>query len=337
MFDSARLKLTVWYVFILMCVSFLFSAAFYQVSTREIQLLINRIEYDESRGDAIIFKRPHLPPHILSLDELYEVKSRIAINLMVINIGILLVAGGASYFLAGKTLLPIKQMVDEQNQFISDASHELRTPIAVLRAEMEASLLEKKITSTQARTLIISNLEELTTLQELANRLLTLAQTPISRARSTEKVAIVEVLEKALKKVAIFAKEKNITITSSSMNAVEQLLIKGDSAELTDVFVILLDNAIKYSPSNSEITLSIKKSKSKLQVTVTDQGIGISKTDLPNIFKRFYRADKSRSQAQGYGLGLAIAHSIITSHSGKIIAMSTNNKGATFIVELPLY
>ena len=337
MFDSARLKLTVWYVFILMCVSFLFSAAFYQVSTREIQLLINRIEYDESRGDAIIFKRPHLPPHILSLDELYEVKSRIAINLMVINIGILLVAGGASYFLAGKTLLPIKQMVDEQNQFISDASHELRTPIAVLRAEMEASLLEKKITSTQARTLIISNLEELTTLQELANRLLTLAQPPISRARSTEKVAIVEVLEKALKKVAIFAKEKNITITSSSMNAVEQLLIKGDSAELTDVFVILLDNAIKYSPSNSEITLSIKKSKSKLQVTVTDQGIGISKTDLPNIFKRFYRADKSRSQAQGYGLGLAIAHSIITSHSGNIIAMSTNNKGATFIVELPLY
>jgi signal transduction histidine kinase len=337
MFDFARLKLTVWYVFILMCVSFLFSAAFYQVSTREIQLLINRIEYDESRGDAIIFKRPHLPPHILSLDELYEVKSRIAINLMIINIGILLVAGGASYFLAGKTLLPIKQMVDEQNQFISDASHELRTPIAVLRAEMEASLLEKKITSTQARTLILSNLEELTTLQELANRLLRLAQAPTSKTRSTDTVSIVEVLDKALKKVAILAKEKSITINSSHLGKTDKLIVKGDLAELTEVFVILLDNAIKYSPSKSQIALNTKKTKSKLQVIVTDQGIGISKADLPHIFKRFYRADKSRSQAEGHGLGLAIAHSIITGHAGSITAMSTNNKGATFIVELPLY
>ncbi len=333
MFNSARLKLTAWYVLILMSVSFLFSIAFYQVSTREIQQLIDRIEYDESRADAIIFKRPHLPPHILTLEELYGVKNRIGINLMIINIGILTVAGGASYFLAAKTLQPIQEMVDEQNQFISDASHELRTPIATLRAEIEGKLLEKRITDPQARAVLKSNLEEVNTLQELSNNLLLLAQSPgILKQHLHEKVSLREVLTKAQKKVAALAKEKKIKVAAS----IAEAQIAGNSSGLTEVFVILLDNAIKYSPPKSQIILSNTVTKVKTVITVSDTGSGIPAQDIPYIFNRFYRADKSRSLADGYGLGLAIAQKIITAHGGQIRVKSTSPSGSTFVVELPL-
>lgn len=336
MFNSARLKLTAWYVLILMSVSVLFSVAFYEVSTREIQQLIDRIEYDEQRADAIIFKRPHLPPHILTLEELYGAKSRLGLRLMVINIAILLVAGGASYFLAAKTLRPIKEMVDEQNQFITDASHELRTPIATLRAEMEASLLEKKITDLEARSLIISNLEELSTIQELSNRLLLLAQSPsLKTSKESEKLAVTESLKLATKKVKALAKKKKIKILEEFSKDAQNYFILAAKDEVTEVFVILLDNAIKYSPTQSVITTSVTATKSKIQITISDQGIGISQKDLPHIFKRFYRADTSRSQADGYGLGLAIAKKIVERHQGSIQAKSSSDKGTTFLIQFP--
>ncbi len=334
MFNSARLKLTAWYILILMSVSILFSAAFYQVSTREIQQLINRIEYDEQASDAIIFRRPHLPPHILTLEELYKVKSRLWIRLMITNIFILLVAGGASYFLAGKTLQPIKEMLDEHNQFITDASHELRTPIATLRAEMEASLLERKITDAQARRLITSNLEELSALQELSNKLLQLAQSPTTEKPSIlEEVSINETLGKVHKKLATLANEKKIQIEQNLDP--KDAIILGNSSELTELFVILVDNAIKYSPAKTTIQINSRVADSKVLVSVRDQGYGIDAVDLPNIFKRFYRADKSRSHATGYGLGLAIANSIVDRHQGIIEAKSSPGKGTTFLIHLP--
>lgn len=337
MFDYARLKLTAWYVLILMSVSLIFSLAFFQVSTKEIQVLIDRIEYDERHIDTIIFKRPHLPPHILTLDELYTVKNKIALNLMFINIGILLVAGGASYFLAGKTLQPIKEMLDEQNQFITDASHELRTPIATLRAEMEASLLEKKLSDSQARKLIKSNLEELSTLQDLANKLLVLAQfQPQAKEVSTEKVALIPVLQKTIKKITPLAKEKKISIVSNLTDNNVNPTILGSAGELQELFIILLDNAVKYSPKNQEITITVTILKSIVQVAISDHGIGIELSEQKNIFKRFYRADKSRSQADGYGLGLAIAKKIVTNHQGSITVVSSPKTGSTFTVELPL-
>jgi signal transduction histidine kinase len=334
MFNSARLKLTAWYILILLSVSVLFSVAIYQVSTREIQQLINRIAADEQTNTAMIFRQPHRPPQTLTIDELRLVKNRLWVRLLITNMVVLLVGGGASYFLAGKTLQPIKEMLDEHNQFITDASHELRTPIATLRAEMEASLLERKITDAQARVLIASNLEELSSIQELSNKLLQLAQSPTTqKEKVVEEVSVHEVITKAYKKVLILAKGKKIAIKKIFDR--NDATILGNSSELTELFVILLDNAVKYSDSKTTVSIKTRVLDSKVLVWVRDEGYGIDPADLPNIFKRFYRADKSRSHAAGYGLGLAIANSIVDRHQGIIEAKSSPHVGTTFLIHLP--
>jgi two-component system, OmpR family, sensor histidine kinase CiaH len=331
MFESARLKLTAWYLIIIMLISIFFSMAFYQVATREIQAIIDRIEHTQRQLEE--YPEPFRPRFVtpFSLEDLQAVKDRIKLNLILVNGFIFIAAGGLGYFLAGRTLKPIKLMVEEQNQFISNASHELRTPIATMRAEMEGNLLERKISDKRARDLISSNLEELTTLQNLTNNLLQLAHVHNSTSQKyTEVLSLDEIIKAALKKVDRLAKQKEISLTSD----LGKYKVIGDKHGLTEVFVILLDNAIKYSPENSQVTVSTKRSKTGVAISVTDNGSGIDKEDLPHIFERFYRANKARSK-DGYGLGLSIAKKIIEIHNGSIDVKSTLKKGTTFIVSLP--
>lgn len=329
MFQSARIKLTAWYLLIIMVVSAMFSVAFYEVSTQEIEHVMRRIEFMQDQHDK--YNLPPPPNAIATLEHIKDVKERLQLSLILVNGFILLIAGGAGYFLAGRTLRPIQEMVDDQNQFISDASHELRTPIAVLRAEMEASLLEKKLSDSQARTLIGSNLEELGKLQELANNLLELARVRKKGVASQERVSLKNVLQTAQKKVNAMAKKKKITITLTKIDGT----IRGDKASLTEVFVNLFDNAIKYSPEGSAITVSTKIKSNAVMVIVQDTGMGIAKKDLPHIFDRFYRADKSRSQASGHGLGLSITKKIVEAHNGSIAVKSVVDKGTTFYLTIP--
>lgn len=154
MFESARLKLTAWYLLIIMLISMLFSAAIYNIATREIQFVIHRMQYEQYRQQKEGFPGRSGPQIQFTIEELEAVKDRLKYQLFFINAVIFFTAGGAGYFLAGRTLRPIKSMIDEQNQFISSASHELRTPIATMRAEMEGSLLEKNIADKDARKLI---------------------------------------------------------------------------------------------------------------------------------------------------------------------------------------
>lgn len=334
MFESARLKLTAWYLLIIMLISGFFSVAFYHAATQEVQIIIDRIEYAQERMRD---EFPSMPPRFrdvppFTLEELEAVKSRIMVSLILLNGFILIVAGGVCYFLAGRTLRPIQIMVDEQKQFISNASHELRTPIATMRAEMEASLLEKTIPDNRARELINSNLEEVTTLQNLTNNLLQLAQIHNMQSKQfLEKVTLVDIVATAKKNVQHKAKRKDITIAIN----VEKFSLFGNKQKLEEVFIILLDNAIKYSPEKSTVSISARKSNRQIIVSVSDAGIGISREDLPHIFERFYRADKSRNE-EGYGLGLSIAKKIVEAHNGSITVKSKEKKGTTFIVTLPL-
>ncbi len=330
MFQSARLKLTAWYLLITMLVSITFSLAFYRESTFEIQRVIDRIHYLQQQSNQLQLPTP--PNAIITLDQLQDVKTRLQISLIIINGIIFVLAGGAGYFLAGRTLRPIQVMVDEQNQFISDASHELRTPIATLRAEMEATLLEKHLNDKDARNLIESNLEELGKLQQLANRLLQLAHVHKKDEEVTDKVVLQEVIQAAYKKVSPMAKKKRITFTIFTIEG----MVKGDMQRLTEVFINLFDNAIKYSHSKTTVSVSSKRRKNVVAIAIVDQGIGIADADLPHIFDRFYRADKSRSQADGHGLGLSIAKKIINAHNGSIEVENTSKKGTTFTITLPV-
>lgn len=343
MFGRARLKLTLWYLLIIMLISISFSAVIYSFLTSE----INRaIRMEKLRQQGVYPKKKFLVqfnepvPHqgiIVSPpnpEVLEEAKERILVMLIAINIGILGLSGVAGYLLAGLTLKPIKNMMDEQNRFITDASHELRTPLTTLKSEIEVNLRDKKLTLTEAKRLMESNLEEVNNLQYLSDNLIKLAQTHKPNGIKFQKVSLLEISNQANKKVEKLAKKKNITV----INNVEDISIQADSQSLTELFVIFIDNAIKYSPEDSEISLSSKKSGSSIVIEIKDEGIGIDKKDIPLLFERFYRADKARSKkdTDGFGLGLSIAKQIVDKHNGSIEVKSKPGIGTVFQVKLPL-
>lgn len=348
MFQRARLKLTAWYVVILMAVCLLFSFAIYTGINSEFNHIerVERNRQEEETRRMPLFERMQkeraqmgLPPVSLRLRRfdptvIPQARARLLIVLGVINLGILVLAGSVGYFLAGRTLRPIQLMVDEQNRFITDASHELRTPLTALRSEIEVALRNKSLNSNEAKKLLASNLEEVMSLQALSDNLLDLAQSgKTSDHAYFTSVSLLSSIDAAIKKLNGSFKKKQITL----LRKVKDTTIMGREDRIIELFVILLDNAIKYSPTKSTITITATIQKDIITVAITDEGRGIDKEDLPHIFDRFYRANKSRSKEKiaGYGLGLSIAQTIIAQHNGTIQVESKENKGSTFIVNLP--
>jgi signal transduction histidine kinase len=237
--------------------------------------------------------------------------------------------------LAGITLNPIKEMVDEQNRFISDASHEINTPLTSLKLAMEVFLRKKNVKVSESRQLIKESIEEVNKLQTLSKSLLQLAKYQSRNGNiGYEMVDISEVIEEAIKKTALMAKAKGISVRSS----VERMNIRANKFNIIELFVNLIDNAIKYSRKGGLVEVYTRKEHDNLLVFVKDYGIGISEKDLPHIFDRFYRADTSRSKevSAGYGLGLSIAKKVAQAHGGKIEVKSKPGEGSTFIVSMPL-
>lgn len=334
MFQSARIQLTAWYLLIIMCICLLYGVSIYADINRELEQIkyiqINRIERQMEGLPPTRLERkiPPVDPAVIE-----AVQHRLRIVLILVNLGILGVSGIAAYFLAGKTLKPIQDMLDKQNQFIADASHEIRTPLTAMKTSIEVNLRDKHLDLKTAKELLQDNLNDIQTLKSLSDNLLTL--TSIPNARTTfEIVGLKEVLQYAIDKVSCPAKEKHISIISN----LHEMSVKGDKNRLQEVFLILLDNAVKYSPEKSTIHISNHKVSSHIEVKIKDEGLGIAEKDLPHIFERFYRADTSRthSKKDGYGLGLAIAKEIIDNHKGKIKVESKVGEGTTFTIHIPL-
>lgn len=318
-----------------MTIALLFSAVIYLgVATQLDQ--ISQLQVLNKQNNTRIAPPPNSQfPQVPFQDKEFpqSAKNQIFLILLIVNGVVLGLAGGAGYALAGKTLHPIKEMMEEQSRFITDASHELRTPLTAIRTEFEVAMLEKNIPAEKAANLIKSSYEEILSLQGLTENLLELTQQQKKRGSlKLEEISLLEITEAALKKVIPLAKQKQIVID----NRVEDYMLQGEQPSLTELFVILLDNAIKYSPENSEITLTSKKTDHHIVAKVSDNGMGIAEKDLKHIFDRFYRADKSRHQTLGYGLGLSIAKEIVESHKGSISAESEVGHGTTFIIRLPL-
>ncbi len=332
MFQKARLKLTAWYLLIIMLVSILFSLAIYRGSTLELQRIerAQRLRQESPQN----YRRNRSPVSRIDPVILEETKQRVKLALIGINLIILGVSGGMGYFLAGRTLKPIKKMVDEQNRFITDASHELRTPLTALKTSTEVGLRDKDLILKDAKALLKNNLDDINNLQALSDNLLLLAQFEKGNGGiSLLTVDISEVLKNAKKKVSYLAKAKNIGIFIPE----ENYPIKGDMGSLTELVTILLDNAIKYSPKNTKIKVTVEKLDDQVSILVKDQGIGIDSKDIPHIFERFYRADQARSKTSsiGYGLGLSIAKKIIELHNGSIAVQSVVGKGTTITAVFP--
>lgn len=333
MFHSARLKLTAWYLLIIMSISILFSVIIYNGVNTELRRFEQMQQYLQERQQEDWPLSPSLRRLQYNLDMVAEARRRVILTLGVLNIGILVLSGMAGYFLAGRTLEPIQEMVEEQKRFVTDVSHELRTPLTALKSEIEVNLRDKKMSLTEAKKLLKSNLEEVNNLQILSDNLIKLTMYSQTKTLQFSSVTLREVFEDAVKKIMPLAKRKSITI--KNMSGEER--VKGERQSLTELFVILLDNAIKYSHVKTKVTVSSAKKRDMVTISVKDEGMGISHEDIDHLFDRFYRADKSRTKTdiQGYGLGLSIAKKIVDEHHGRIVVKSEVDRGSEFIVSLP--
>lgn len=321
MFKKARWKLTGWYLLIIMIISISFSTIIFGMMNQEMERFVRSPR----------FRWEMLNPKEVEMT-LNEGRARLIWSLLGINGIILVISGTLGYVLAGKTLSPIQSMLEEQKRFVGDASHELRTPLTALKSMLEVGLRDKNMEIKEARKLISESIEETDNLKKLSDSLLELARENGNKI-IFEKVKIKEVAVSAIKKVENRALKKRIEIIAK----INGTCVMGNKEKLSEVLVILLDNAIKYSPKNSQVRIMAKEGGNQTMIKVIDRGIGIEERDLPHIFERFYRADKARSHIgeNGYGLGLSIAKKIIEEHGGKILVKSESGVGSEFKITLP--
>jgi heavy metal sensor kinase len=220
-------------------------------------------------------------------------------------------------------------------QFTADASHELRTPVAVMRTRAELSL-RKARSADEYREVIAEVLAELEKTSALIEQLMFLARadggTETLHFTSTN---VSEVLREACHQGSALAEAKQIAFQEQIPD--DSMWIQGDASSLRRLFLILIDNAVKYTPSAGKVEVSLQRNGKYAIAEVRDTGIGISPEDLPNVFERFYRADKARTrELGGVGLGLSIGRWITEVHAGSIEVQSAPGQGSIFQVRLPL-
>jgi len=322
LFYSARLKLTAWYLLIIMFISLSFSFVIYGFVSSEINRFAAAQRFRLERRFA---------PTIIEENLINEIHNRLLLSLGIVNVSILLISGTLGYFLAGRTLKPIQTMVDEQNRFISDASHELKTPLTAMKTASEVNLRNKKLTLVDAKKLLSANLEDINRLQSLSENLLTLTRyhdTSTPLVFST--ISLKDIVIKSIQKISPVASAKDIALEDLTSD----IKFSGNFHSLVDLLIILVDNAVKYSYPKTVVSINSTLKNNSLQISVTDHGPGIDPTDLPHIFDRFYRADSARTKG-GYGLGLSIAKKIVEAHQGTITVDSTPKIGSTFIISFP--
>jgi signal transduction histidine kinase len=272
-------------------------------------------------------------PRLRPIEDIENARHRVIIRLAAFNVFVLIGAGISSYILARRTLEPIEIAHEQQKRFTADVSHELRTPLTALKMESEVALLNPASSKNELRATLASNLEETAKLQTLIDTLLRLASYEATDLQQNfTSVALKRIIDSAIRDTANFSEQKNITI--AAQNKITGITY-GDASSLTQLLVILLDNAIKYSPEKSTVTIETSKRHNKLVVTIKDQGSGIDPDALNHVFDRFYSADNSRSKAtNGFGLGLNIAKNIADVHAATITLTSKVGSGTTATIEL---
>jgi two-component system, OmpR family, sensor kinase len=216
-----------------------------------------------------------------------------------------------------------------QRRFAADASHELRTPLTTIRGNIELLLRTPPISESDRTEVVTDIMAESERLIRLINGLLVLERTDAEWPDNTEIIDVRPVIEEVTRQAQRIAPERVITT-----DGVEDVSISGNRDALKQVLLILIDNALKYSPPEGAIEVSAAHERNRVRIRVRDSGPGIDPAFLPHIFERFYRGESVRS-GEGTGLGLAIARALVESQRGEIAVESQLGRGAVFIVSLP--
>ncbi len=227
----------------------------------------------------------------------------------------------------------LEDAIRGSKQFVADASHELRTPLTVMRGELESLAQDTRLAG-DTREALGSVLEELARLGEIVESLFALSRLDAGEAGGWQRFDLAELAATTAEQMSLLATDKHISVACDSTPGVT---VEGDRARLKQVIVNLLDNAIKYTPRGGHVALSVRREGAWAVLEVSDDGIGIPAEALPHVFKRFFRADSSRSREPGgAGLGLSIVESICSAHGAAVEVVSTAGKGSTFRVRHPL-
>jgi heavy metal sensor kinase len=233
-----------------------------------------------------------------------------------------------------KMIARLEVAFKRQRDFTADASHEMRTPLAVIQAESTLTLAKERTIEEYRKSLELIS-QEVVYMSELLGKLLFLARSDAGKEPlKFEDVSLGDLVSQLGMDMEVLAREKGLNFT---LGTVENITLKGDKLKLRQMILNIMANAIRYTPNGGSIFTTLVKQKDQAIVSVTDTGIGIAPEHLPLLFERFYRVDKARSRSEGgSGLGLAIAKNIAEVHQGKIEVESEVGKGSTFRLILPI-
>ena len=270
-----------------------------------------------------------------NIDPEVNILNRLLILISFGSVGGLILSFFVGLFLAKKALVPIQSSWEKQTQFVADASHELRTPLSVIQTHLELLFRHPTNTIEQESVSIFNSLTEVKRVNKLVEDLLTLA-----RSDSNEQVlnstwfSMDELLQLIVEQFEPIANMKEILMDERIENNLQFL---GDKDRLHQLFIILIDNALKYTSPAGKVKIGCTKEGNMLKILIEDTGVGIPEEDLPYVFNRFYRSDKGRTRTEGgTGLGLSIAKWIVEAHHGQINVESKLHKGTRFSIKLPI-
>lgn len=247
-------------------------------------------------------------------------------------------AVGGGYLLSGRALRPIKTAMDSQRTFIADASHELRTPVAVVRTNAE--LLKRHLgpdtghTAASDQVALDDILSESDRLGRMVDQMLTLAEADAGqRTVLSSEISLNELIDEVARSMRSIAETRQMLLET---RLIDDVSVNGDPGRLRELVSVLLDNAVKYADAGGRVEVALRREHRKAIIEVSDNGPGIPRDALPHVFDRFYRVDEARSrESGGTGLGLAIARHIVDAHGGTINIESSAGAGTKVTVELP--
>ena len=260
-------------------------------------------------------------------------------SLILVGLVIMLLVLVFAWLFSRWALRPVQRAWDSQQQFIADASHEMKTPLTVIMANASITLKKPQATIAEQSQWIEGIQEEAQNMERLVLDMLALAQpeNAATQASASENVNLSEITERASLQFEAVAFERGIMIEE---DIDENVIVAGDSAKLQRLLGTLIDNACKYAKQGTSIEVSLKSAGHNCIVSVHNWGDPIDPEDIPHVFDRFYRSDKSRDRSENngshsFGLGLAIAQKIAQEHKGTLSVASTAEAGTTFTARLP--
>lgn len=230
------------------------------------------------------------------------------------------------------TMNRLEKAFQAQRDFLSDASHELRTPTAVIKSTVDVTLRRER-SGVEYREALETVKDAAERMGGLIDRLLKLSRLDAEQSEKKERVNLKDILKTALKTITPLAEAQEIDMYTERA---EDVTVEGDKDQLVELFLSILDNSIKYNRPKGSVSLSLARLDNWAVIKVADTGIGIAPEALGKVFERFYREDMSRGEIPGTGLGLPIAKGIAESHGGRIVVESRVGEGSTFTVYLPL-